>query len=152
MVVVVDNDVFKWASRFKWFAHKRRGMFYASRTSYNSETGKCTTISLHREIVGAPKGTLVDHEDRDTMNCRRKNLRITDRSGSSRNRDAFKGRRFKGVFFRQDNQRWRAGIGVDWKMIWLGHFDSAREAAIAYDTAAKKHFGEFAVLNFPNHN
>lgn len=150
LFALVDDDVFEWASKFKWFAHWRGSAFYAARTEYSPNGGKCKTISLHREILSAAVGTLVDHKDRDTMNCRRENLRFADRAGSARNRSPFKGRKFKGVFFRKDKLRWRAGIGVNWKMIWLGHFDSDIEAAKAYDIAARKHFGKFAVLNFPN--
>ena len=44
---------------------------------------------------------------------------------------------------------WRARLGVGGKRLHLGTFETATEAAIAYDLAAVKHYGEFARVNFP---
>ena len=51
----------------------------------------------------------------------------------------------KGVYLLKG--RWKAKIGVKGKSIHLGTFDTAIEAAKAYNKAAQEHHGEFAWLN-----
>ena len=55
--------------------------------------------------------------------------------------------KFKGVSWHKRDKRWRAEIKVDGTRIHLGYYVNAIEAVSAYDQAAKKYFGEFAVLN-----
>ncbi|KAF4395601.1 hypothetical protein F8388_008700 [Cannabis sativa] len=48
--------------------------------------------------------------------------------------------------------KWVAKIRVpkNWTRLWLGTFDTAKEAALAYDRTAYKLRGDFARLNFPH--
>jgi hypothetical protein len=57
---------------------------------------------------------------------------------------------FRGVHKVGKYAKWTAAIGGPTSRIRLGTFNSPEEAARAYDTAAKKLYGTFATLNFPN--
>jgi hypothetical protein len=94
-------------------------------------------------------GVQVDHINRDTLDNRRKNLRIASRLQSNANRGSHQGgtSKFKGVSWYKRSQRWAAQIQVDGKKIHLGRFGNECVAAIAYNKAALKYHCKFAVLN-----
>lgn len=104
------------------------------------------TILLHRLIVEAPRGMEVDHRSGDTIDNRRCNLRVCDRSGQMRNKRANLNNRsgFKGVS--ATGNRWAAFICRE----HIGNYPTPEEAARAYDREALQRFGEFARLNFPS--
>ncbi len=109
--------------------------------------GKRTTGYLHRMIVKAPHTYKVDHKDRDTLNCQRWNLRIATHDDNNLNRSGWSLLGLKGVS--TAGHKFRARITMHGVEKYLGRFDNAEDAAMAYDDAAHKLFGEFAVFNFP---
>lgn len=102
-------------------------------------------VRLHRELLSDPSSD-VDHRDHNGLNNRRSNLRTclpVQNSGNSRQRAGASG--FRGVHAVKQTGRWCACIAHR----HLGTFDTPEEAAKAYDIAAIKRFGEFAMTNFP---
>jgi hypothetical protein len=105
-------------------------------------------IKLHRLIL--PGCHEVDHINGNGLDNRRCNLRPAlgrNQSNVNRRRDNTSG--YKGVHI---DKRWGhfvARIQVNGVRKSLGCYADPKQAAHAYDEAAKKFFGEFARLNFP---
>lgn len=155
-VAIVNNSDFVNLSRWKWNALRGRdGKFYAVRTSQKSESPIRKTIYMHRVILGVTRLVEVDHKDGDGLNNKRRNLRTATATQNRRNQGLERCNNtsgFKGVTWHKNRNKWQAQIGMGGrkrKVIYLGLYSAPREAAIAYDLAAKKLYGRFARLNFP---
>ena len=153
MVAVVDDEDFEAMSAFRWQAIRRRNKWHAARTENDR------SIYMHRVLLDAPPGLEVDHANGDGLDNRRCNLRLaTKRQNAQNRRSGGKGKasRFHGVTFHLSRKRWRAVICAgppdkrgNAKQIFVGHFVDEADAARAYDRAAIKYFGAFALTNFP---
>ena len=105
-------------------------------------------VYMHRLVTSCPKGWLVDHKNRNTLDNRRPNLRITTGSFNSANRGTVPGQcGYRGVT-RSGIRAYRARIEHQGREHNLGTFADLVAAAMAYDAKAKELFGEFAWLNF----
>ena len=101
--------------------------------------------------MDAPKGLFVDHINHDGLDNRKSNLRLcTQRQNNQTQRPRGKTSKYKGVYWNKRAKKFMASICIDGKKKSLGYFIDEVAAAKSYDKAAKKLFGEFAYLNFPN--
>ena len=146
-VALVDDEDYERLARYKWtFQSHKGGEGYA----FRSEPQTRIRIHMHREILGVAANMLTDHWNRHSLDNRRANLRACTRSQNAANRGKGMGGRssqYKGVSWHRRTQTWQASIRSNRERYWLGHFVSEAVAAQAYNAAALRLFGEFALLN-----
>lgn len=147
---IVYSVDFEAISKFCWHVliNPKTGKTYARAT-----IAPWTREYLHRFLVEhlgveIPKGLIVHHKDGNGLNCARDNLVVVPPSLNSQAsffQVGLSGYRGVDVMGR----RYRARISVNDERRTIGVFDTAIEAAHAYDMEALRLFGPFAFTNFP---
>jgi hypothetical protein len=114
-------------------------------------------VFLYRFLFDEPKGFDVDHWDGDTLNNRRKNLRIATHQQNLANQKLSSASTsgYKGVTLDQRKKKdgtplepsWMAQAKHNGKRVYIGKFPSPEAAARAYDRKMIELHGEFARTN-----
>ncbi len=154
-VALVDDEDYERVNAIKWhpsIVRNKNGVtVYAGRSI--SISGKRLTVYMHRFVLGSECPRKVDHQDTNGLNNQKQNLRPCSQSQNMANGLNGLGgsSKFKGVSWYTSRNRWEAYITKDLVRRRIGYFKNEIEAAMAYNTAAVKAFGEFARLNeIPN--
>ena len=104
----------------------------------------------HRFILNCNEDLVVDHINSDTTDNRLENLRIATQQENSWNRSKCRTRKchskYLGVTWVAAVKKWQASASH----VYLGRYNDEEMAAKAYDTYARKIYGNFAKLNFPD--
>lgn len=147
-VALVDDADFEAVNAFKWCAHKHKQLFHALR-KLPRVNGKQKDLYMHTFLL--PEAGPIDHRDGDGLNNQRFNIRPATHKENQR---AFRHKKqglsslFRGVSWHTAHHKWIARIRVDGKLKHVGYFETEADAARAYDTAARRYFGDFASPNF----
>lgn len=141
---IVDDEDYERLNIYKW-SYGTGG--YAERRPWNwilRSQGPKTF--LHRAIMHATKGDLIDHINGNPLDNRRANLRFCTQHQNQANRPRLNKNNtigFRGVA--KNRARWSAKCRVNYKNVHIGTFDTPQAAAEAYNAFARRTFGEFAV-------
>lgn len=142
--IYIDAEDYERVGCYLWTVKPYKQTFYAS-TVFRGRS-----FLLHRVImrcaVGDPR--IVDHEDDNGLNCTKRNMRYaTHRQNTGRQRNSrLSSAGYIGVEAR--DQKFVARCRMDNKQVFLGRFDTAIEAARAYDAFVRVKLGKFARTNF----
>lgn len=149
-IALVSDEDFEEISKHKWCVDSTQGYAVRARKKHEKPGG---VIRMHRQIMNAPAGTDIDHINGNGLDNRRENLRICNRSENLRNSIKRKetSSKYKGVSWNPNSNGWIVRIKYEGIELRVGHiFLDEITAANAYDKLAKKLFGTFARINFPN--
>ncbi|WP_161594461.1 HNH endonuclease [Pantoea agglomerans] len=148
---------------FYWTENVRLSPLKGKKAGTHNKANGYVTLNIRRKnylahriawlyMTGSFPNGDIDHIDGNRANNCFSNLREATRSqnmanlrGNAKNTSGFKGVRFVARV-----KRWSAEITANHKRYHLGYFSSIEDAAMAYNNAAIKHFGEFARLNEVN--
>ena len=134
-VTLVDQIDFERFGHLKWHFKGGYAVRHVPRPSHK-------VILLHNAIMGMEPLGLVDHINRQRLDNRRSNLRITTRSGNHQNTPRRNNRsKFHGVSLARN--KWQARLCSE----YLGIFETPEEAALVYNARAIARYGPHAYLN-----
>lgn len=134
-VALVDDEDYDYISQWKWCV-----------TTGRAVRNNGTTVFMHRVIMKTPAGMEVDHIDGNSLNNQKSNLRNCSHNNNQKNmRISYK--KYKGITYVGNVSGYKARLYCNGERIHLGFFKTEEEAALAYNEAAIKYFGEFANLN-----
>src|SRR5215216_1971168 len=113
-VTLVDSADYDALTQYRWRLNNRG---YVVRSKYVN--GREVIVCIHREILQAQRGQIVDHIDHDKLNNTRENLRFITQQQNLMYRRCFRNNQsgYKGVASVQG--KWRPRIQFDGKPIYL---------------------------------
>ena len=149
LTCIIDKEDAIQIKHMYWFAIPKGSTYYVE--SYPTTPKPRRRIKLHRLLLSATVGSIVDHSDGDGLNNSKKNIRLCSFAENSRNKKSDSNKmfcKFKGVSNSYSSLNpFRSSLHLNGKRVSLGCFSTAEESAKAYNEAALKYFGEFARLN-----
>lgn len=139
LAALVDAADADWLSCYRWRAIRIRNTWYAVRDDGEK------LVYMHREILQAPDGLMVDHANGNGLDNRRCNLRLVTARENNINAAKRAGcsSRHRGVDWCKSARAWRARVWVDGQETLVGYYATEEEAARAREQAAQAIYGEY---------
>jgi hypothetical protein len=139
LVALADIDDAERLLQYRWRAIRIRRTWYAVRADSDA------LIYMHRLILNAPDGMIVDHRDGNGLNNSRANLRVVTHRENNINAAKRAGcsSHHRGVDYHRSTRAWRARVWCGGRETLVGFFATEEEAVAARERAAREVYGEY---------
>jgi hypothetical protein len=135
---LVSDEDFELVSKFSWHL-KAKGYVAGHIGGFQ--------VMLHRFILGAKGKEIVHHINGNPLDNRRENLKKVNINTNNHARNYFKKFPYIGVGKVKDRKSFSAEMRIHGKKKTLGTYEDPFEAALAYDAAVTKYYGDDAQTN-----
>lgn len=122
--VLIDKEDYEKIKNKRW---------YSSNNYCSDNKG----LFLHRFIMKAKKGQIVDHINGNKLDNRKSNLRFVTKSQNAQNRKC------KGITYDKTRKKWSVYIVANKKRYYIGRYETECEALEARKQAEIKYQGEY---------
>lgn len=138
---------------YTWFVKYDEDIksYYAVTSWYYQDLKRSKPVHLHQFIMNA-NGKIVDHENHDTLDDRKSNLRVIADSNNSKNRRTRNSNNksgYRNVCWSEKENKWIVQLQVNKKNTVLGRFpkEQLEDAGKFAEQKRKEIYGEFAGHN-----
>lgn len=129
---IIDKDDVDRCSKHKWYTTEQMG-----NTKYVKSIINGTCVSLHRFIMNAPDGTIVDHINRNGLDNRKRNLRFVTCSENCVNSKTTSSSGEKNIYKRKG--RYVLQIKRNYKTVCYKSFNNLSDAVSYRDIFIEKY-------------
>jgi predicted transcriptional regulator len=153
--IVDDED--EVLRKMSWYAEEKKNGMYAERKEGKRHTSMHKMVLERKINRKLTEKEVTDHVNGNTLDNRRKNLRVATKRQNAIHRKKQKtyGKKeitsnYVGVGYDKNGKRrkrWIARISINGKQRTIGRYRTEKEAANKRDEIAKNEYGDFAILN-----
>lgn len=138
--ILVDDDKYHKLIKYSW----------STKLNYSYALVDNKKTQIHRFLMNAKKGEIIDHINNNPLDNRLINLRHSTYSQNNHNKlkKSNATSKYIGVCYNIDRNKYSASIRKDNILYNLGRFETEKEAAEVRDKKAIELFGDYAKLNF----
>lgn len=142
---IVDDEDFERVNAYKWCSSTHS--YPTSGTPHGYGNKKPRHTLMHRLVMNAKSGQIVDHINEDRYDNRKCNLRFCNKSQNAVNKRKLLSTNtsgHQGVYWHKHKQKWAASIIVEGRKIYVASSKDKEKVCVAYREAHIKYFGEFS--------